>query len=250
MKKILSCLLFISILFVAFTAMGQVTSQVVVEPPQEQPANIPSQRPEPSCNRRHAAFNERAKMGDIDLMFFGDSITHGWDDSGKTVWQEYYGKRKAVNFGNSGDRTQNILWRLDHGNIDGVHPKLIVIMIGTNNLNDNPDDEIFDGIKGIVDRIRTKLPETKILLLAIFPREEKPGKLRAALTRVNSLIAKLGDGKQIVFFDIGQKFVLPDGTLSRDVMPDSVHLSEKGYQIWAEAIEPIVAEILGARSTR
>ena len=115
--------------------------------------------------------NARVKQGNVDLIFIGDSITHGWEEAGKDVWQKFYGKRNAVNLGIGGDQTQHVLWRLDHGNIDGISPKLAVIMIGTNNAGSGQQPEqIAEGIKAIVEQLRAKLPETKILLLAIFPR--------------------------------------------------------------------------------
>ena len=125
---------------------------------------------------KHEKINERAKQGDVELLFIGDSITEGWAGRGKEVWDKYYGNRKAMNAGVGGDRTQHVLWRLDNGNVDGIKPKLAVIMIGTNNSNgkDNTAEEIADGIKVIVKEVREKLPETKILLLGIFPRGPRP----------------------------------------------------------------------------
>ena len=122
-------------------------------------------------------------------------------------------------------------------------------MIGTNNLNDNPVDQIVEGITKIVREFRAKLPRSKVLLLAIFPREEHPGPLRALAAQVNERIARLGDGKRVFYLDIGAQFQQPDGTLPRDLMPDSVHLSEKGYEVWARAIEPKVAALTGTPLT-
>jgi beta-glucosidase len=201
---------------------------------------------EDSWMARHNAMNERVKKGNAGLILIGDSITQGWEGPGKDTWQKYYEKRNAVNLGISGDRTQHVLWRLANGNIDGISPKLAVIMIGTNNSNDTAE-EIAAGIEAIVKKLRDKLPQTKILLLSVFPREEKPGEMRAKLTKVNEMIAKLADGKMIHFLDIGPRFLEKDGSLPKDIMPDALHPNSKGYEIWADAIEPKVAELMGEK---
>jgi len=194
---------------------------------------------------RHEAINARAKQGDVDLIFLGDSITQGWNNN--EVWKKYYGHRKAMNAGIGGDRTQHVLWRLDHGNIDGLNPKLVVLMIGTNNSNrmDNTAEEIGDGIKAIVAKLRAKLPETKVLVLAIFPRGEKPNPQREKNAKASELASQVADGKMVHYLDIGKEFLDDEGTLSREIMPDLLHLSPKGYEIWAKSIEPKVAELLG-----
>jgi beta-glucosidase len=191
--------------------------------------------------------NARVKRGNVRLVFIGDSITQGWESSGRNVWRTFYGKRQAVNLGIGGDRTQHVLWRLDHGNIDGISPKLAVVMIGTNNAGVNTSEEIAEGVAKIVERLRTKLPETKILVLAIFPRgPNQDDAARKVNQGANELIAKLADGETVTYLDIGSRFTKPDGTLSRDVMPDLLHLTPGAYQSWAEAIEPIVAQTLGS----
>ncbi|MCL6508609.1 MAG: hypothetical protein K6T59_16475 [Bryobacteraceae bacterium] len=199
--------------------------------------------------RRHESFNERVKQGRVDLIFIGDSITQGWEGAGKNVWAEFYGHRNAVNLGIGGDRTQHVLWRLDHGNIDGISPKLAVLMIGTNNSGSNTPEQIAEGVKAIVEKLRAKLPTTKILVLAIFPRgETKDDPRRKVNEAANALIQKLADNEWVFYLDIGPKFLAPDGTLSREVMPDLLHLNEKSYRIWAEAIEPMVKRLMGESS--
>jgi lysophospholipase L1-like esterase len=212
-----------------------------------EPADQPAARNDKDWQTRHASFNERVKQGNVDMIFIGDSITHGWEGAGKATWDKFYGKRNAVNLGIGGDRTQHVLYRLDNGNINGISPKLAVIMIGTNNASEYAPDEIAGGIKAIVAKLRTKLPDMKILLLGVFPREEKPGELRAKLIEVNKQIAKLDDGQKVFFLDIGDKLAQPDGTLSKEIMPDFLHLSEKGYDIWANSIEPKVKQLLGEK---
>ena len=208
-------------------------------------------KPEPRKDdwwmQRHNAMNDRIKKGNVDLLLIGDSITQGWEGPGAKVWAEFYGKRNAANLGIGGDQTQHVLWRLDNGNIDGIKPKLAVLMIGTNNSHGNKPQEIADGVKAIVEKLRAKLPETKILVLAIFPRgENDQDRLRKVNDGANKEIAKLADDKMVFFLDIGPKFLDADGkTLSRQVMPDLLHLNEKSYRTWAESIEPKVKELMG-----
>jgi beta-glucosidase len=190
----------------------------------------------------HRSFLERDQKGDVDLLFLGDSITQGWNDN--DVWKRHYAPRHAANFGIGGDRTQHVLWRLQNGEVDHIRPKVVVLMIGTNNLGSNTPDEIAEGVSDIVKTLRKKLPETKILLLGIFPRGEKPGTIREHLTAVNAKIAQLDDGKNVKYLDIGERFLEKDGTLSKDVMPDFLHLSHKGYMIWADAIEPTLWKMM------
>lgn len=198
---------------------------------------------------RHNSFNERVKQGNVDLIFIGDSITQGWERDGKDVWQKHYGNRNAVNLGISGDRTQHVLWRLDNGNIEGIKPKLAVMMIGTNNSNrdDHTAEEIADGIKAIVAKLRVKLPETKILLLAIFPRGPMPNPQREKNAKASELASQVADGKTVYYLDIGPKFLTADGTLEKEIMPDHLHLSPKGYEIWAAAIEDKVQELMAQK---
>jgi beta-glucosidase len=203
---------------------------------------------------RFDAANARIAQGDVDLIFLGDSITQGWEDVGKDIWAEFYGKRKALNLGFSGDRTQHVLWRLERHGLEALakppaglaSPRLVVLMIGTNNSNgaDNTAQEIADGISAVVRSLRSRLPETKVLILAIFPRGAKPDEQRGKNAQASALAAKIADGKMVRYLDIGPKFLAEDGTLTTDIMPDLLHLSPTGYGIWAESIEPVVAELL------
>jgi lysophospholipase L1-like esterase len=194
---------------------------------------------------RHKSMNERVKKGNVDLLLIGDSITHGWEGA-KNTWEKYYGKRNAVNLGIGGDGTQHVLWRLENGNIDGISPKLAVLMIGTNNAGGNSSEDIAAGIKAIVEKLRAKLPQTKVLILGIFPRgTNNEDRLRKVNMKASEIAAKLADGKMVFYLDIGPKFLSSDGTLSKDIMPDQLHPNAKGYQIWAEAMEPEVAKLMG-----
>jgi lysophospholipase L1-like esterase len=198
---------------------------------------------------RHDRFNERVKKGDVDLVFIGDSITQGWEGAGKDVWSRFYGKRKAVNLGIGGDQTQHVLWRLDHGNVDRISPKAAVVMIGTNNSGGDRSApaQIVDGVTAIVETLRAKLPGTRILLLGIFPRGERFNDQRGRILQVNQAIRKLDDGDYVRYLDIGHLFIEKDGSLTKEIMPDFLHLSPKGYEIWATSIEDLLAEMMGER---
>ena len=196
--------------------------------------------------KRHQSFNKRVAQGNCDLIFIGDSITQGWEGRGKKVWAKHYTKRNAVNLGIGGDRTQHVIWRLDNGNLHRIKPKAAVIMIGTNNSGSNSSQEIADGVEVIVKQLLKKLPETKVLLLGVFPRgANNADKRRQVNEGANATFKKIADGKSVHYLDIGQKFLKEDGTLPREIMPDLLHLSEKGYTIWAESIEAKLKELMG-----
>jgi len=229
-------------------------SATIITAEDAQPKKLvtPVPRQDAGWLQRHEAMNARVKQGNVDLLFIGDSITHSWEGAGKKVWDKYYGRRNAVNLGIGGDRVEHVLWRLEHGNIDGIAPKLAVLMIGTNNSGGRPDSKnaevIIEGTKMIVERLRAKLPNTKILVLAIFPRgANNEDRLRRAGQKSNEAVSKLADDKTVFYLDINAKFLEADGTLSKDIMPDLLHPNAKGYAIWAEAIEPTVAKLMGEK---
>jgi len=203
---------------------------------------------------RHALTSAAVKRSQPQILFIGDSITHFFGgekfDSyplhGEKVWNEYYAPRHAGNLGFGWDKTENVLWRLQHGAVDGISPKLVVMMIGTNNTGNCSAPDIAAGIEAIVQEFNKLLPQSRILLLGIFPRGEKPdAPQRGKIAEVNRIISKL-DGKQnITFLDIGPKFLTPEGLITQDIMPGFLHPNEKGYRIWAEAIEPTVKQLMG-----
>ena len=196
--------------------------------------------------KRHESFNKRVAKGECDLIFIGDSITQGWEGRGKNVWAKFYGKRNAVNLGIGGDRTQHVIWRLDNGNLKNIAPKAAVIMIGTNNAGANTSQQIADGVEAIVKQLRNKTPKTQILILAVFPRGSNPADKRRKVNEgANAIFKKLADGKHVHYLDIGPKFLETDGTLTRKIMPDLLHLSQAGYTIWAESIEGKLKELMG-----
>jgi len=222
----------------------------IILPPQPPdvaaPKMGPDGKPQALFLAAHERFVAQAKKGEGQLVFLGDSITAGWAGNGKEVWAKAFGAYQPLNFGIGGDRTQHVLWRIENGELEGIKPKAAVVMIGTNNSGTDPADGIAKGVTRIIETIRAKQPQAKILLLAVFPRGEKPSPNpgRDKLKKVNEMISKLDDGKNVFFLDIGDKFMKPDGTLTKDVMPDFLHLSAAGYQIWADAISPKLAELM------
>jgi beta-glucosidase len=262
MKKIL----FLSTLFVVFFYCN--TCRAKVNPCDVKIGSHSAVTPVSKMNedwwaKRHQEIVNRVKQGNVDLLLIGDSITHGWDwdDWGQQVRREYYDNRNVLNMGFTGDRTQHVLWRLQNGEIDNIKPKLAIVMIGTNNSNgtDNTPQEIADGIKAIVCELRTKLPQTKILILAIFPRGDvnqmQDGKSNAVINPqweknnlASKLASKVADNKMIFYMDINKKFLNDKGVLTREIFPDLLHPRKKGYQIWAEAIEPMVTKLMDEKS--
>ncbi len=226
---------------------------LTVRPPRVNPAVVPSLwigfRP------KHAANVAVAQAGDIDVLFMGDSITDFWRNAGpegvtnppaagKAVFDKYFGGMKVANFGIAGDSTQGVLYRLQNGEGEGYQPKAVMLMIGTNNGGYCSSAEIAEGVGAIALEMRTRFPAAKILLLGIFPRGEPGDGLRRTVLGVNPIIAKLHDGEHVFYLDIGDKFLAADGTISDDIMPDKLHPTEKGYEIWAEAVKGPLAELM------
>ena len=208
----------------------------------------PSPRYDDGWKRRQASFNERVKeVGKkAQLIFIGDSITQGWEGEGKEAWADRFSKYDAINLGIGGDRTQHVLWRLNNGNLEGLSPKAAVVMIGTNNSNgeDNTAEQIAEGVRAIVEKLRTKLPSTKVLLVPIFPRGENPNPQRGKILQANQIIQKLADGENVIWVDLGHKFLNEEGRIPRDLMPDYLHLSKNGYEIWADSLREPLARVL------
>ncbi len=224
------------LLLVLLTTTGIARANTAIEP---------VSRADEWWQTRHTKMNERVKQGNADLLYIGDSITHGWEGGGKDVWEQYYGDRNAVNLGIGGDQTQHVLWRLENGNIDGLSPKLAIIMIGTNNLGANTAEEIAEGVSAIVGKLRNDLPNMKILLLAIFPRTDVPQEIQDKLKKTNGIIAGLASDDMVDYFDIGREFLDLEGNLPKSIMPDLLHPNTTGYKLWAAAVEPRIAELLG-----
>lgn len=201
---------------------------------------------------RHNAVVERVKKGHVDLLLVGDSITHMWGGDpqpggpGQDYWGKYFGSRNAVNLGFGWDRTQHVLWRLENGEIDGIRPKVAVVMIGTNNMGTNNAEDIATGIKAIVTKLERKLPHVKVLLLGIFPRDHDANTpMRKEIAEVNQKISALGKTRGVTYLDLGSTFLQPDGTISPEIMPDYLHPSPQGFGMWAKAMEPTLAKLFG-----
>ena len=199
--------------------------------------------------KRHESMNKYAAAKQYDILFIGDSITQGWEGSGKGVWEKHYADKNALNLGISGDRTEHVIWRLQNGNLKNQeNAKLAIIMIGTNNTGhsrQNPK-ETAEGVAKIVSLVRKGSPKAKILLLGVFPRGQKPDdKLRQLNVDINKRIAKLHDGETVHYLNLDSIFLNDDGILTKEVMPDALHPREKGYNMWADAMAPKVKELGG-----
>jgi beta-glucosidase len=211
-------------------------------------AVVPVPQTESWWTTRHEHTLARIRQGEVDLLLIGDSITQGWDDAGRRIWDVYYGRRHAVNLGFMGDRTEHVLWRLNHGEIEGIAPQLAVVMIGTNNTGarHDPPEETAAGIQAILTTLRTRLPGTKILLLGVFPRNvSADDPLRRLNAAINNRLRAYADNQQIFFSDLSQRFLDDQGRLSQDLMPDYLHPSERGYYVWADGMEDMIRTLLG-----
>jgi len=205
---------------------------------------------------RHKEFLKRIEKskGEGDVIFLGDSITHGWE--GQKAWKEHFGALKPVNLGIGGDQTGHVLWRITEGKeLEHLNPKVAVIMIGTNNTGAHSAKQIAGGIKAIVEELKKQKPSIKILVLGVFPRGNRAdadketktvpaAKLAKKIPAINAIIAGLDDGKTVFYKDIGKQFLDKNGGLSADIMPDYLHLTPKGYDIWGRAIKGDIQKLL------
>ena len=213
-------------------------------------AIIPVSRTGGIVNRQTLVL-ERAKAapGYYDIEFIGDSITQKWEDAGAAVWKELGLKYKLINMGVSGDRTQHVLWRFEQGQLDGINAKVAVVMIGTNNTGkgNNTPAEILAGVTAVVKQIRVRQPNTKIILLAIFPRGNTFNERRADLLQVNQALSRLDDGSNVFYLDFTAQLIEDDGSIHESMMKDFLHPGEKGYRIWAAALEPMLNVFLARK---
>lgn len=194
--------------------------------------------------KMHAEDVVVAQYDQVDLLFVGDSITAGWDWS---IWEKNFKPLKAANFAIGGDHTGNLLWRLQHGTIGNIQPKLIVLLIGVNNigaLHETPE-QTAAGVTKVVQQLQLAWPNSKILLNAVFPFDQAPtSDNRNKIKKLNQIIAKLGDNKMIFFKDYGPLLLQKDGSISPDIMADFLHPTAKGYQVWADAMTPDIQQLL------
>ena len=190
---------------------------------------------------------DRAKDKGIQLVFLGDSITDFWANRGKAVWEQFYAKYDAANFGVSGEHTEHTLGHIVGGILDGLKPKVVVIMIGTNNIGHIANELprwTAAGIKKIVTTVHEKLPDAKVLLLGVFPREGKESRHRKQIEEINEIISKLDDGRKTRYLDLTAKFTDANGEIPKDIMPDGLHPNAAGYKIWAEAMQLLLDEMM------
>jgi lysophospholipase L1-like esterase len=216
----------------------------------------PAARTDANSKTAHEQLLEKAKKGRIDVYFAGDSITRRWGATDYpdflANWKQNFHGWNAANFGWGGDTVQNVLWRLHNGELDGVNPKVIVLMAGTNNLGAarrGEDDEarvaeITQGLKAALDVCRKKAPDAVVILMGVTPRNGSPAGT-ATINKVNERVAKLADGKKVRYLNINDKLADKDGKLLEGMSPDGLHLSVKGYQVWADALKPYLTELLG-----
>lgn len=183
------------------------------------------------------------QAGNCDLLFIGDSITSHWRDYGLSVWNTYYGSRNALNLGIGGDKTQNILWRLDKYPMNRINPKVAVLLIGTNNIRsgDTPTD-VAEGIDAIIVSMKAKMPNTLIVLMGLFPREPQPYRIyRIRANEASGRFSVSANYGNVVYRDIGSNFLRVDGQFKTGMTQDYLHIQEPGYQIWAEQLEPTIS---------
>ena len=219
------------------------------------PADRPARRTDPNSAIAHQHLLEKARTGRIDVYFAGDSIVRRWGalDYPELLanWKQNFHGWNAADFGWGADRTEHILWRLQNGELDGVNPRVIVLLAGTNNVGTQPRDEatvaeIARGIEAIVETCRTKAPNATIVLTAIFPRNDNMP-VMPTIRRINTRLSTLADGRRVRFLDLTDRLAEADGRLREGVMNerDKLHPTVKGYQIWADALKPIFQELLG-----
>jgi len=197
-------------------------------------------------NERHKKALQRVRKGNVDLVMMGDSITHAWETQGKEVWKTYYKAYHAVNLGFGGDQTEQVLWRIQHGEVGHISPKVLVLLVGTcNTTKKRPVNETVAGIREIVQELEKRLPQTRILLLAIFPRgRTAKNHFREVNDEINRRIATFADQKQIFFLDLSLRFLNKQKLLPKQVMPDFLHPNATGYKIWAEAMAPTLNHLM------
>jgi len=228
-------IIFVSIVLLQRCATGLLVANTAIEP-------IPR---DDSWMMRHESMVERAKAGDIDLLFLGDSITDYWNKRALEVWQDAFGQYRTANFGISADRTQHLLWRLENGEGEGFQPKVVVLLIGTNNTGWEKDkitprnsvDEVIEGVEKVVAEVRARFPDATLLLFGLFPRAAKDHPQRTQVRQVNERLRLLHDCHRVCYFDIGDGFLDDHGDIIEELMPDLLHPSAGGYRIWAEALK-------------
>ena len=240
--------------FLSLTLFAAVATAAPVfdDPATPVPKRDKSGAPDARFIARHESYVAIAKKGGVDLLLIGDFLTddfRGNNKNGvKAIFDNAFGQYKPANFGQGGDYTQHLLWRLQNGELEGITPRVIMLMIGgTNGSNGEPGERIAAGVKAIIEAVKQKSPRTKILLLSVLPWDANPGSRRDKHAAVNAHLPALDDGgKTVKYLDLTGKFLAPDGTIPKDLMPDGAHLSDNGYQLWADAVEAPLRELMRA----
>jgi lysophospholipase L1-like esterase len=246
-----------SVLLALLLAAGQCHAQAPAPAPKPSASEAFPKKDDGTFLKKHEAILARAKSGPVGLLFLGDSITERWRIA-PHIWETYYGKYQPANFGIGGDRTSHVIWRIEHGELDGIAPKVVVLMLGTNNSLDYDAEQIAAADRKLVSMIRARLPDTKILVLGIFPRGprdregnpitqahiDEAAKRMQTIDAVNRDLARLDDGKTIRFLNINEVFLGQDGRIPRAIMPDQLHPGAAGYQLWADAMQPLLESML------
>lgn len=212
----------------------------------QKPVAVSDRLDEPWWKARHEHCQRMTTYGRADVAFLGDSITQGWEGAGEPVWDTEIAPLKCANFGFGGDRTDHVMWRLENGELIAMHPKVVVLLIGTNDIGqDRSPEQAAEGVKTIVSTLRTELPRSQILLLGLLPRARNSSDpLRLGVTQATDLFKSVADGSRVRFLDIGASFLRPDRTLNSDLMPDFLHPNREGYELEARAIVPIIRDML------
>ena len=223
-------------------AGGTITWPTPPLPPDANPAATSTAPIQGWLNYFEQSLQKAAKMGNVDLIFDGNNlaITSGHYGPTGGMWQRF-NRINAIDFANPDDTTQAILWRLQNGQLDNLHPKLAVLMLGGSNIGPNTPEQVAEGVKAVIAEYQKRCPDITILLLGVLPRGEKPtDPMRDKVRAVNKLISTFGDGKKVIYLDFGDKLLEPDGTITKSVLGDFFHPGPKGYQIWADAIQPTI----------
>ena len=205
---------------------------------------VPAPRTDEWAIKREAECIKRAtESAPVHVVFVGDSITQAWEDPGKAAWTKHIAPLGALNLGNSGDRTENVLWRLEKAPLTRLKAKHVVLLIGTNNLGHGTSNaqETLDGVKAVAAKLAEQCPDATVHIIEIFPRGERINPMRGDICQINqALRAWVGSqkGTKLAIHAIGDQFMSADGSISKEIMPDFLHLTPKGYEVWAEALAP------------
>jgi lysophospholipase L1-like esterase len=244
--KITTCILIGGFLLSAFFNALRAENNTAIQPVPRL-AKYWENRDDLGWVERHGKILVRNQKGPVDLIFLGDSITHGFENiqSGNIVWQRDFTKWNPVNMGFGGDKTEHVLWRIDNGTLDNISPKVVVVMIGTNNWRSNKPSEIAEGVVAVCDAIHAKVPQTKVLLLAVFPRNDPGDAQRIIVDDTNAILEKTHFPDWVTYLDIGSVFLNEESVITREIMPDLLHPSAEGYELWSGAILSALSRLMG-----